>query len=77
MSRKCRQVLLKAIRDHVDEANQGVEHWKKFFADSEKYPHVGKVIHKPIDPRSPVPEHCEEEKRVKKAGYGPKQKKEL
>ena len=36
-----------------------MEHWKKFFADSKKYKKVGRVLHEPIDPRSPVPEPCD------------------
>jgi len=42
---------------------KSVEHWKKFFADSDKYHKVGRVLHRPIDPSSPIPEHCDEEKR--------------
>jgi len=42
---------------------QSVEHWKKFFADSDKYHKAGRVLHRPIDPSSPIPEHCDEEKR--------------
>ena len=41
---------------------QGVEHWKKFYADSKKYPKVGRVSHPSIDPASPVPEHCDPKK---------------
>ena len=41
---------------------QGLEHWKKFFADSKKYRKVGRVLHEPIDPMSPVPEPCDPKK---------------
>jgi hypothetical protein len=37
---------------------QSVEHWKKFFADHKTYRKVGRVSHPPIDPESPIPEHC-------------------
>ena len=46
---------------------QSIHKWKKFFKDSDKYSYVGKVIHPPIDPKSPIPEHCEEAKRTPKA----------
>jgi len=36
-----------------------VEHWKDFFRNSEKYSYVGKVIHPPIDPNSPLPPRCD------------------
>jgi hypothetical protein len=57
---------------------QGVKHWKKFFKNSEKYKHVGKVIHPPIDPKSPIPPHCKEKKKAEAraatagTGHGPK-----
>lgn len=41
---------------------QGVQHWKKFYADSKKYTKVGRVSHPSIDPTSPVPEHCDPKK---------------
>jgi len=36
----------------------GVQHWKQFYANHKDYVRVGKVIHPPIDPDSPIPEHC-------------------
>ena len=44
---------------------QGVEHWKKFYAESKKYGRVGTVMHPPIDPASPIPEHCDPKKAQK------------
>ena len=44
---------------------QGVQHWKKFYAESAKYRKVGRVSHPPIDPASPVPEHCDAKKAQK------------
>ena len=41
---------------------KGLLHWKKFFAESKKYRKVGRVLHEPIDPSSPVPEPCEKAK---------------
>jgi hypothetical protein len=44
---------------------KGVQHWKKFFANHKDYPQVGKVSHRPIDPASPIPEHCDPKKQAK------------
>ena len=44
---------------------QSLNHWKKFFADSKKYRKVGRVMHEPIDPMSPIPEHCDPKKAAK------------
>ncbi|PVG03587.1 cytochrome b5 [Serendipita vermifera] len=63
------------LRGLTEEEMQGVNHWKKFFKEKDKYRHVGKVIHPPIDPKSPIPRHCKEDKQ-KAAGtaHGPKNK---
>lgn len=45
--------------------SQGLNHWKKFYADSNKYHKVGRVSHPPIDPMSPIPEHCEPKKAAR------------
>ncbi|CAE6336868.1 unnamed protein product [Rhizoctonia solani] len=37
-------------------------HWKNFFAKHEKYRHIGWVNHPPIDPNTPPPVHCDEER---------------
>jgi len=42
----------------------GVEHWKKFFAEHKSYKKVGKIVHPPIDPASPIPVHCIPEKQA-------------
>ena len=44
---------------------QGLLHWKNFFATHKKYRKVGRVLHHPIDPASPIPEHCQPEKAGK------------
>lgn len=41
---------------------QSVEHWKRFFRDHKTYFKVGRVNHKPIDPMSPLPSHCDPKK---------------
>ncbi|KAI5985401.1 hypothetical protein EDD15DRAFT_2476612 [Pisolithus albus] len=41
---------------------QSVRHWKRFFADHKTYFKVGRVIHPPIDPESPISEPCESSK---------------
>lgn len=50
------------IRGLTDREMQGLEHWKKFFAESKKYRKIGRVLHEPIDPMSPVPEPCDPKK---------------
>jgi len=37
-------------------------HWKKFYAEHPKYLKAGRVSHHPIDPASPIPEHCDPKK---------------
>lgn len=52
------------ISPDIDDLDfQSIEKWKQFFKNSDKYSYVGKVIHHPIDPKSPIPEHCQPEKR--------------
>ncbi|KAH9943005.1 cytochrome b5 [Epithele typhae] len=46
------------LRGLTESEMRGVEHWKKFYAESKKYARVGRVSHLAIDPASPVPEHC-------------------
>ncbi|KAF8631191.1 hypothetical protein AX15_002523 [Amanita polypyramis BW_CC] len=43
---------------------KGLEHWKNFYAEHPNYFKVGKVVHKPIDPASPIPEHCDPKKKT-------------
>nr|GAT46230.1 sterol metabolism-related protein [Mycena chlorophos] len=42
---------------------EGVQHWKQFFANHKEYRKVGKVSHPPIDPNSPIPDHCDPKKQ--------------
>lgn len=37
---------------------KALEHWKTFFANHEKYGHVGRVLNPKIDPSTPIPEMC-------------------
>ncbi|KAK9760808.1 hypothetical protein K7432_014785 [Basidiobolus ranarum] len=37
---------------------QGLKGWKSFYENHRTYYHVGKVIHPPIDPKSPIPPDC-------------------
>jgi len=37
---------------------EGIEHWKQFYANHKDYFKVGRVLHPPTDPESPIPEHC-------------------
>ncbi|CDO74130.1 hypothetical protein BN946_scf185043.g180 [Trametes cinnabarina] len=64
------------LRGLSESEMRGVQHWKKFYADSKKYHKVGRVSHPPIDPASPYPEHCdlkkaqEAQERERKAKEG-------
>jgi len=51
------------LRGLTESELKGLEHWKQFFADHKTYFKVGKVVHHPIDPASPIPEHCDPKKR--------------
>jgi hypothetical protein len=44
---------------------QSIEHWKNFYRDHKEYFKVGRVSHKPIDPSSSIPEHCDPKKAEK------------
>ncbi|KAI9105963.1 cytochrome b5-like heme/steroid binding domain-containing protein [Phlyctochytrium arcticum] len=37
---------------------KSLEVWEQFYQTSNKYFKVGEVIHKPIDPNSPIPKDC-------------------
>ncbi|KAF7792107.1 hypothetical protein EIP86_003137 [Pleurotus ostreatoroseus] len=53
---------IRGLNEREMQVGTGLEHWKKFFADSKKYRKVGRVLHEPIDPMSPVPEPCDPKK---------------
>ncbi|BGO93998.1 hypothetical protein NBRC10512_003630 [Rhodotorula toruloides] len=36
-----------------------VENWKSFYAKHAKYRYVGRVVHPPIEPSTPIPELCD------------------
>ncbi|KAK2466399.1 hypothetical protein APHAL10511_002041 [Amanita phalloides] len=52
------------IRGMSKREMESVEHWKQFYAEHPKYFKVGKVLHKPIDPASVIPEHCDPKKKA-------------
>lgn len=54
---------------------QSLEHWKQFFADSKKYHKVGRVLHEPIDPMSPIPEPCDPKKVAEQVNQPPVEEK--
>ncbi|KAK7060142.1 hypothetical protein VNI00_000906 [Paramarasmius palmivorus] len=60
------------LRGLSEDELRGVEHWKKFYAEHKDYSKVGRVSHKPIDPTSPIPEHCDSKKAEKNANAGPR-----
>jgi len=53
------------LRGLSEQEYAGVQHWKQFFANHKDYQKVGKVSHPPIDPASPIPEHCDAKKQAK------------
>jgi cell division septation protein DedD len=46
------------IRGLSEKEMKSLEHWKQFFANHKDYPKVGRVVHDPIDPDSPLPGPC-------------------
>ncbi|KAF8529278.1 cytochrome b5 [Hysterangium stoloniferum] len=61
----------------LNEKEQGqIEHWKNFFANHKDYPKVGRVVHPPIDPASPIPEDCDPKRKQERATAHEKQRKE-
>lgn len=55
------------LRGLDEDEQRGVEHWKKFFANHKDYRKIGRVVHPPIDPASPIPEHCNPDAKQKRA----------
>jgi len=53
-----KQDLTHDLRGLNEEKLKGLESWKKFYKNHEKYVWVGKVWHDPIDPESPIPPAC-------------------
>ncbi|TFK29272.1 cytochrome b5 [Coprinopsis marcescibilis] len=56
-----------------EEERQGLEHWKNFYNNHPKYWKVGRLALQPIDPKSPIPEHCDPKKRAADAEKRQKQ----
>jgi len=50
------------VRGLNEKELKSLAHWKNFFAKHDKYRHIGWVKHAPIDPDTPIPVHCEEER---------------
>ncbi|KAG6332122.1 hypothetical protein ID866_6967 [Astraeus odoratus] len=50
------------LRGLSDSELKSVQHWKQFFADHKTYFKVGRVLHPPIDPDTPIPEPCDPSK---------------
>jgi len=55
------------LRGLTDAQLRSRDHWKSFFENNIKYPRVGRVLHHPIDQRSPIPGPCGEEPAAPKA----------
>ncbi|KAF9008831.1 cytochrome b5-like heme/steroid binding domain-containing protein [Cyathus striatus] len=52
-------------RGMSDDELRGLQHWKNFYAEHKDYIKVGRVVHTPIDPNSPILEHCDPKKAAK------------
>ncbi|GJJ07714.1 hypothetical protein Clacol_001919 [Clathrus columnatus] len=64
------------LRGLDEDEQRGIDHWKKFFANHKDYRKVGRVVHPPIDPASPIPEHCNPDTKQKRAENRQKRKQE-
>ncbi|PBK73043.1 cytochrome b5 [Armillaria solidipes] len=53
------------LRGLTESELKGVQHWKEFYANHKDYFKVGRVSHPPIDPASPIVEHCNPKKAAK------------
>jgi len=51
------------LRGLTESELSSIKHWKEFFANHKAYFKVGRVVHHPIDPTSPIPEHCDPKMR--------------
>ncbi|KAG5654655.1 hypothetical protein H0H81_009903 [Sphagnurus paluster] len=52
------------LRGLTEQELKSVNHWKKFYEEHKDYVKVGRVSHHPIDPASPIPEHCDPKKEA-------------
>ena len=46
------------LRGLTDSQIESLKSWTDFYEKSSKYFYVGKVLHDPIDPESPIPKDC-------------------
>ncbi|WVQ72283.1 hypothetical protein IAR50_001833 [Cryptococcus sp. DSM 104548] len=59
------------IRGLSEDELKSVTHWKKFFENNEKYTKIGTVLNPPIDPSTPIPPPCREEKKSEADPHAP------
>ncbi|KAG6885252.1 hypothetical protein C0993_004109 [Termitomyces sp. T159_Od127] len=52
------------LRGLTERELNSVNHWKSFYAEHKDYVKIGRVSHPPIDPASPIPEHCDPKKEA-------------
>lgn len=64
-------IMLRLKSSHTP---QGLNHWKSFYAEHKDYFKVGRVVHPPIDPVTPIPVHCDPKKAAKQAEARKKKK---
>ncbi|KAF8665816.1 hypothetical protein AX16_000259 [Volvariella volvacea WC 439] len=55
------------IRGLSESEMRSINHWKQFYAEHKEYRKIGRVLHPPIDPMSPIPEHCDPKKAERNA----------
>ncbi|KAI9262172.1 cytochrome b5-like heme/steroid binding domain-containing protein, partial [Phascolomyces articulosus] len=48
------------LRGLSDGQLKGVEGWKKFYQNHRTYYKIGRVLHAPIDPNTPIPPPCKQ-----------------
>ncbi|OZJ05782.1 hypothetical protein BZG36_01292 [Bifiguratus adelaidae] len=48
------------LRGLSDDELEGVRRWKDFYGNHHKYFRVGKVLHPPINPSTPIPPPCQQ-----------------
>ncbi|KAJ3892576.1 cytochrome b5-like heme/steroid binding domain-containing protein [Lentinula edodes] len=53
------------LRALSDAEIKGIRHWKKFYENHPNYFKVGRVLHPPIDPSSPIIEGCDTKNKNK------------
>ncbi|KAF5390638.1 hypothetical protein D9757_002651 [Collybiopsis confluens] len=62
------------LRGITEDEMKSLEHWKDFYSNHKDYKKIGRVSYRPIDPASPIPEHCKPEKAAQQKASQPAEK---